>query len=286
MQLPGWMQLLLATTAVSLQLCENDVFEPIERDLGTGTQGEVSVQRSWQDGRLFVKKVIPRSDGESEEGQWHAFTAEVTILEHLQGVQFVPQLHCVSDFPNMTLPEYEEKAGGVYFLMEYVPWQDAEHYLAEHDDPEALRRVVKQAARALQAIHDRGVLHLDVKPANLLTNGQEVKLIDFGGAMAPSVGIVESDYVHHTDDYMAPEKENYTPAFDWYSLGASAYFGRAIQIMHDTDYEPYYPMRLTRLPKDETDLIHFIETCTVHNAVDRVPEGFMSLSYEPYFQSE
>jgi serine/threonine protein kinase len=236
------------------------------------------------DGQTYVKKVIPRHEDGKEIAQWHAFKAEVSILDHLAGVTFVPQLRCASEFPNITLSEYEEKAGQVYFVMEYVPWQDVEHFLATHDDPESLRRVVKEAAKALDAIHGRGVVHLDIKPGNMLTNGQLVKVIDFGGSILPSLGIVESDFVHHTSDFKPPEWDHYTPSFDWFSLGATAYYGRAMQLLRSTDYERYFPMYVTRLPKDETDLIHFIQTCTVKNPLLRVKEGLASLKDLPYFQ--
>jgi type II secretory pathway predicted ATPase ExeA len=114
-----------------------------------------------------------------------------------------------------------------YIAMEYVPGQSAEAMVArEPMPPDLATDVVIQAASALHAAHGSGVVHRDVKPANLLVGaGGVTKLGDFGMALGPAEVRIGNAHVRvGTPYYTAPEiwrGEAATPASDIYSLGAT-----------------------------------------------------------------
>ena len=84
---------------------------------------------------------------------------------------------------------------------------------------------VREAAEALAHVHGFGVVHGDVKPANLFIVGDAVKLIDFGVAGA-SLETAERDMMRGTPLYMAPEMlwgTSVGPAADIFSLGVVFY---------------------------------------------------------------
>jgi type II secretory pathway predicted ATPase ExeA len=114
-----------------------------------------------------------------------------------------------------------------YIAMEYVPGQSAEAMVArEPMAAELATDVIIQAASALHAAHRSGVVHRDVKPANLLVGaGGVTKLGDFGMALGPvEVRIGNANTRVGTPYYTAPEiwrGEAASAASDIYSLGAT-----------------------------------------------------------------
>ena len=117
-----------------------------------------------------------------------------------------------------------------YIVMEYVDGASLEQRL--HDEgaqtPADVLRWLEQAGTALDHAHAHGVVHRDVKPANLLLDAQgDVRVADFGIASAawlPSLTIEGT--VLGTAGYFAPEQalgERTSPASDRYALGVVAY---------------------------------------------------------------
>jgi serine/threonine-protein kinase len=125
----------------------------------------------------------------------------------------------------------DEVGGLPYLVMEYVPGRSLQERL-DRQGPLALPEVLRigmQAAAGLAAAHAQGLVHRDVKPANiLLENGVErARLTDFGLARAVSdAALTQSGVVAGTPQYMAPEQsrgEAVDHRADLFSLGSTLY---------------------------------------------------------------
>jgi eukaryotic-like serine/threonine-protein kinase len=123
-----------------------------------------------------------------------------------------------------------EDDGDVVIVMEYVKGETLSDLLRTRGRmrPEEALRVLEGVAAALDAIHARGIVHRDVKPANILL-GREgaVKLADLGVAdVADRTRITSSGAVVGSFSYMAPEQldgASPSPGMDIYALAAVAF---------------------------------------------------------------
>jgi non-specific serine/threonine protein kinase len=131
------------------------------------------------------------------------------------------------DHPNV-IPVYEagEEDGTLYIAMRWVVGTDLRRTIDVGPlDPARAAHLVAQVASALDAAHERGLIHRDVKPANILMTGEDhVYLTDFGLTKhASSIsGLTKTGQWVGTVDYMAPEQIEgapVTPRTDVYSLG-------------------------------------------------------------------
>ena len=124
-----------------------------------------------------------------------------------------------------------------YMVMEYVDGADMQSLVRKHGPLPYLvaANYIVQAARGLQHAHDIGLIHRDVKPANLLVNRQGVvKVLDLGLALFEddkndaSLTMEYNDKVLGTADYLAPEQainsHNVDHKADMYGLGCTLYF--------------------------------------------------------------
>jgi eukaryotic-like serine/threonine-protein kinase len=151
--------------------------------------------------------------------------------------------------------------GRPYIVMDFVDGRSLQDLVAEAPlNSERVAIVGAQIARALAAAHELGIVHRDVKPANILIDEQGIPhLTDFG--LARDVDRVEADLTMPgvlvgTPHYVAPEQARYgygTPKADLYSLGAVLYFALA--------GEPPFPgagaldVALRRFEEDPPDLL-------------------------------
>src|SRR5437870_2847732 len=122
--------------------------------------------------------------------------------------------------------------GMPYLVMEFAEGGSLAGQLAGRPLPPAQAAgLVETLARAVQVVHERGLIHRDLKPANVLLTDQGVpKLADFGLAkrLDQDQGLTQTRAVLGTASYMAPEqaagdKHALGPAVDVYALGAILY---------------------------------------------------------------
>ena len=132
------------------------------------------------------------------------------------------------------------QAGGTHFFaMEYVEGLDLARLVREKGALPVAQACdfIRQAAVGLQHAHERGLVHRDVKPSNLLVTAGEaapvVKILDLGLArlgdtFAKERNLTKMGQVIGTPDYLAPEQaldaRNVDIRADVYSLGCTLYF--------------------------------------------------------------
>jgi serine/threonine-protein kinase len=98
--------------------------------------------------------------------------------------------------------------------------------------------VCAQVAAALAAVHARGLVHRDVKPANIMLTGSGAKVVDFGISAVAGARTDRSDQVLGTPAYLAPERLDGGPAHaasDVYSLGLVLYKALTGDLPWDAD---------------------------------------------------
>jgi hypothetical protein len=137
------------------------------------------------------------------------------------------RLAALIDHPNV-VPVHGagEEDGQLYLVMRYVPGTDL-HRLLKHEGPlppERAAAIVAQVASALDAAHAAGLVHRDVKPANVLIAGDHAYLGDFGltRMLSSEEQLTETGQWLGTTDFSSPEQlqgERVDARADIYSLG-------------------------------------------------------------------
>ncbi|MEG4425872.1 MULTISPECIES: protein kinase domain-containing protein [unclassified Microcoleus] len=134
--------------------------------------------------------------------------------------------------PNIVrVSDFFVEDGQPYMVMDYVPGQNLGDVVGSNNPlPENLAILyITQIGAALKVVHQKGLLHRDVKPQNILLrqNTQEVVLIDFGIAREFTPGATQSHTNMVSDGYAPPEQYfaqgKYTPATDVYGMAATLY---------------------------------------------------------------
>jgi WD40 repeat protein len=201
------------------------------RLLGRGGMGAVYLAEHRRMGRLVALKVI-NPDFLNHAGALSRFQQEVKAAAKL-------------DHPHIVAAFDADQAGKLHFLvMEYVEGQNLADYLVESGPLTVAQAcdIIRQSALGLQHAHERGMVHRDIKPHNLmLTPSGQVKVLDFGMARlaSESVGATSAEEgaaVPHltgagavlgTADYIAPEQARDAHVADGrsdvYSLGCTFY---------------------------------------------------------------
>ncbi len=126
--------------------------------------------------------------------------------------------------------DYGDQSGTAYLVMELVEGEPLSTVLEREITVEEHRlvRMMIGTCRGLQAAHEAHVMHRDVKPGNLLIEGEDhVKITDFGVSRSKDqTSLTATGMVMGTAQYLAPELalgKPATPASDLYALGIIAY---------------------------------------------------------------
>lgn len=150
----------------------------IEHLIGRGGMGAVYKGRQITLNRPVAIKVLPAELAKNTEfvARFHREAQVLASLSH-------PGIVMIYDFG-------QTSEGHLYFVMEYVSGTDLHKLIHKSDikiSPATALHLTIQICEAMQYAHDKGVVHRDVKPANvLITKDHRPKLADFGLAMKPS----------------------------------------------------------------------------------------------------
>ena len=202
--------------------------------VGTGGMGAVYKAEHRKMERLVALKVINRN-----------------LLANPQAVErFAREVRAVSKLshPNIVLVHDADDSGNLHFLvMEFVDGVSLDRVVAHNGPltPAQAANFIAQAAKGLQHAHEKGMVHRDIKPQNLMmTRKKEIKILDFGLARLASEhsfdhaacgddrplkpGQTTAGMVLGTPDYIAPEQATDARTADIradiYSLGCTLYY--------------------------------------------------------------
>jgi serine/threonine protein kinase len=190
----------------------------IEKELGRGGMGVVYLAEQLNLGRKVALKFMT-ADLSADPDFAERFTREARLAASLDHQNVVP------------IFETGSIDGVLYLAMRYVPGTDLRAVLARDGplSPADAARITEQVAAALDAAHARGLVHRDVKPANVLLAGNDASghlyLADFGLTKemdAQSGGLTKTGQFVGTLDYVAPEQiqgERVDARSDVYALG-------------------------------------------------------------------
>jgi serine/threonine protein kinase len=184
---------------------------------------------------------------------------------------FFNEAHMVGmlQHPNI-LPIYDagEENNQYYVVMEHI---QGARTLESYCRPNNLLRIddvvkiIFKCAKALHYAHQRGVIHRDIKPGNImLTTNNDVRIIDFGIAIMKDSDVSRIEGIAGSPSYMSPEQvesAEITQASDIYSLGAVMY-----ELL--TGFRPFRASTLSRL----LNQIVYATAPPIHTMRENVPE--------------
>lgn len=194
----------------------------IEAELGRGGMGVVYRARHTALDRERALKVVA-SDLASNPRFRARFERESRLAASIEHPNVIPVHHA------------GEESGRLYLSMRIVDGPDLGALVHDQGalDPRRVADIVTQVAGGLDAAHDRGLVHRDVKPANVLVEGvppaERAYVTDFGISRLRAAGssVTTTGEFLGTADYVAPEQIRGDPVdhrADVYSLGGLAYF--------------------------------------------------------------
>lgn len=186
------------------------------RPVGAGAMAEVWQAQDGRTGQTVAIKLMRRTADPHQ-----ATELERRFLQEASTARLLQHPDIVS-----VLDTGRTAAGQPWMALEWLTGQPlTQHCVAAHRLPaDVVVRLGQRLASALGHAHQRGVIHRDIKPDNLMFDAAtaQLKIADFGVARAEDSGATQTGMVLGTPAYMAPEQlagAPASPAGDLYSLG-------------------------------------------------------------------
>lgn len=196
----------------------------VVRELGKGAMGIVYLAKDPLIGRLVALKTI-RLSAHADDDEMKEFQQRFIREAQAAGILNHPAIVTVHDIGR------DEETDTSFIAMEYVEGQNLKEVLSQGRaiSFEQIADIIGQVAEALDFAHAKGIVHRDVKPANIiLLEGNRAKITDFGIAKIASgaANLTSTGQFLGTPNYMAPEQIKGAPVdgrTDIFALGICLY---------------------------------------------------------------
>ena len=183
---------------------------------------------------FFLKGIAIREDQTSKV---HVAITDNKRAFNSQKEKFTKEAHRLSRLDNnhiVKVFDLFEENGTVYYVMDYIEGESLRDVQKRKGSPFSEKEVLSilsQMLDALNTIHQHGLLHMDIKPANIMIDQSgKCTLIDFGASKqsAASDGATTSSTLAYTPGYAPVEQiggssDRWGPWTDFYALGATLY---------------------------------------------------------------
>jgi eukaryotic-like serine/threonine-protein kinase len=249
----------------------------IERELGRGGMGVVYLAREVRLDRLVAIKLLPPALA-SQPALRERFMREATTAARLSHPYVVP-IHAV-----------DEIGGFVFIVMAYVDGETLAQRVTSRGPlpPDEVTRLLREVAWALAYAHAQGIVHRDVKPANILLERgtQRAMVADFGIArVTAATGATAIGELLGTPEFMSPEQssgEVVDGRSDLYSLGVVGFYAlsgalpftgpsaQSVLAQHVTRQAPSVGSLARGAPRS---VVQAIDRCLEKNPAARFPTG-------------
>ncbi|WP_188769830.1 bifunctional protein-serine/threonine kinase/phosphatase [Novosphingobium endophyticum] len=238
-----------ATLPPALQLTGGQAFEgyAIQRELHAGHRSHVYLARDSETGQRVAIKVPSTEHG-----------ADPVEVRRLMLEEWIARR--VNNTHVLKAPPARASRQHAYSVTEFVEGATLEQWAASREvtDLVALRSIVKQVASGLHALHRLEILHRDLRPANVIVDGEgTARIIDFGSALVAGLDELaprDDDMFAGTMQFTAPEIWLGAPASrksDLWSLGSVAYY----MLTRSLPYGPHLSAVRTRAAQKK---LHYI----------------------------
>jgi len=189
----------------------------IEQLLGRGGMGVVYRALDLQLDETVAIKTLPGDAMQRSAEELERFKREIRIARKITHRNVLRTY------------DYGEADGTYFISMEYVRGYTLSDLLAKPQSPRVSLSVVRQVSRGLEAAHEEGIVHRDIKPQNVLIDQRgEVKLMDFGISRMTegNDSMTAAGLIIGTPHYMSPEQvrgESLDARSDVYAMGILMY---------------------------------------------------------------